>query len=609
MTMTRGQKQVGISILAGLAVSLAFLLANVSHAFPVREEIYTIIDGYGAEHSLIALLLAALTYYVFFYRKRKLTKGKKIFLLLVSLIFGLVNIAGLNLFHLDSLMIRHGFTWNVIFWFCSLGYALLFYEVGLLGISFFGKMAEGDPVKESSYQKLWLISFLLILAVWLIWIIVYYPASADYDAEWQIGSFLGLRPRSNHHPWFSSCVTGICYLIGKHICNDNLGMFLYILLRAGVMALIYSRCVVLLRKSGFIWGGYCALLFYAVTPVWGAYAKQPFKDTFCAALFCWYTIRLILLIKDLYQKRKPGLRGCLGYAISSLLVSLFRNNYIYVVIPVTLILLIVCLIRRYGWQRMVCIFFGVVLYFSFDFCITRFGGIESTEAREALSIPFQQTARTVRDHRAEISKEDREAIDRLLPFDELGENYDPVISDPVKNAARAEATKADYAGYFKVWLKEFFEHPLTYAEATLAGTYGYDTFSAELPAGGKGNVGMVILDQINKDPGAHFNEWFDFHYVDAFAAGRRKLESFYHYWNRIPLLNLTNTIPAYTWLIVLITVYLLMKRKGTLLLPCPAPCCFELYGIAGKWQFPLFCAHRGSDSGPFCLYQNKRRER
>lgn len=44
------------------------------------------------------------------------------------------------------------------------------------------------------------------------------------------------------------------------------------------MALIYAKCVAMLKKAGFgkiVY--YMVLCFYAVTPVWGAYSKHALK--------------------------------------------------------------------------------------------------------------------------------------------------------------------------------------------------------------------------------------------------------------------------------------------------------------------------------------------
>ena len=49
------------------------------------------------------------------------------------------------------------------------------------------------------------------------------------------------------------------------------------------------------------------------------------------------------------------------------------------------------------------------------------------------SLPFQQTARYVKNTGDEISEEEREIIAKVLDYDSLAEIYEPMTADPVKN--------------------------------------------------------------------------------------------------------------------------------------------------------------------------------
>lgn len=58
--------------------------------------------------------------------------------------------------------------------------------------------------------------------------------------------------------------------------------------------------------------------------------------------------------------------------------------------------------------------------------------ITGGSVRESLSVPFQQTARYVRDYGDEVTEEVKEAIDSILRYDLLASKYNPNLSDPVK---------------------------------------------------------------------------------------------------------------------------------------------------------------------------------
>ena len=74
--------------------------------------------------------------------------------------------------------------------------------------------------------------------------------------------------------------------------------------------------------------------------------------------------------------------------------------------------------------------------------------------RKCFSLPFQQTARYVKEYGDEISEEEREIIAKVLDYDSLAEIYEPMTADPVKTTYRS-GSAGDLTAYFKVWLKEF----------------------------------------------------------------------------------------------------------------------------------------------------------
>lgn len=98
---------------------------------------------------------------------------------------------------------------------------------------------------------------------------------------------------------------------------------------------------------------------------------------------------------------------------------------------------------------------------------------------EALSFPFQQTARTVLQHGDELPLNEQKVIDQLLGYDTLADRYDPMLSDPVKGGYNGSATYSDLLSYIKVWVAQFLRYPLTYVEATLNQNFSLFNLYAE----------------------------------------------------------------------------------------------------------------------------------
>ena len=105
-------------------------------------------------------------------------------------------------------------------------------------------------------------------------------------------------------------------------------------------------------------------------------------------------------------------------------------------------------------------------------------GVKPGGKQEMLSIPFQQTARYVKYYRNDVSTEEEKVIRKVLDYDTIGKNYDPDLSDPVKNTYKQ---KDEYLkDYFNIWFEMLKKHPTAYIQATLNGTYGYWGYMTEI---------------------------------------------------------------------------------------------------------------------------------
>ena len=84
---------------------------------------------------------------------------------------------------------------------------------------------------------------------------------------------------------------------------------------------------------------------------------------------------------------------------------------------------------------------------------------------------WKRTARTVVEHGDEITQEEKEAIDAVLDYNSLAENYKPHLSDPVKATIRKDADSKVLIRYLVTWFRMFFKYPATYVKATVNQNY------------------------------------------------------------------------------------------------------------------------------------------
>lgn len=272
-------------------------------------------------------------------------------------------------------------------------------------------------------------------------------------------------------------------------------------------------------------------------------------------------IRIHFLVKK-YEMRKANISTALVlFFLSSLAVSLTRNNGIFLAIAAWISLL-AC---TKGWLRKKWLAINggsfVALFLLISISSTSLLGIGSGSLAEALSIPFQQTARYAVKHSDDISNEEKAAIASVLDFENLVSDYQPEISDAVKNKFNTNATPPQLFNYAQAWGSMFLRHPLTYVEATCVNSfeYWYPFYHYE----GKP---IFWTDVNNHEPlNSRFQDLRNFANNDVIKAATIYLTA----WRSVPLLGLLLAPGFYTWLIVLSLGYLARHRASSIWLLLP----------------------------------------
>lgn len=251
-----------------------------------------------------------------------------------------------------------------------------------------------------------IISLLIILMGWLVYIIAFYPTIITIDAYNQLKQFFGLKNYytdsvvllsenmliTNHHPVLHTLLLGGAVSLGKLLSNDNLGLFFYSILQIGVLATTFAYSLKYLKqnqvKNRFI---YIALLIYTFVPVFPFYAMTATKDVL-------YTAFVILLIIEIHklltQHKKMSVKRIIYLITLSIFISLMRNNGILIIIPVLVSLLIYNKENRKEIIIILTSFIMITLIYLQ--IILPYFKITQISKREMLSIPFQQTARYIR---------------------------------------------------------------------------------------------------------------------------------------------------------------------------------------------------------------------
>ena len=421
------------------------------------------------------------------------------------------------------------------------------------------KVNTNNKLVKLFQEHPFLFSLIVMLLFWLIYMIAFYPLILSKDPSFQIKQFFNVKTKyidyviplsdkvnlTNHHPVFHTMLLGGSIKLGRLLGSDNLGLFIYAIMQSITLAssLAYTIYYLYKKKKSLVLS-FILLMIYSLVPMFPFYAMSAVKDTLYTAVIIFFVITLFTILDNKEIKTSKYI----VLLLLSILLYLLRNNGIYVVVGTILVLAIY---RRKEFIYLTAVLLFVIsTYISYDKILLPALKIPAGSIRETLSVPFQQTARYVKEHGDDIPLEDKKKIDKVLEYDTLKDRYNPNLADPVKNKYNKYTTKKELKDYFGVWEKEFLKHPDTYIEATLNNTFGYfypDTSNWYIYSG-KNNNKLITEDNL-----------VNYHY-NKLVPLRIVLSAYGIIFPYIPLIGLISNIGFSAMLLLTIIVYLLISK-------------------------------------------------
>lgn len=405
-------------------------------------------------------------------------------------------------------------------------------------------------------------SFVSILVVWSIYLIAFYPIVLSPDPSFQIKQFFGEHTKyvdwviqrdpncmiTAHHPVTQTFLLGWAIEFGRYVINDNFGLFTYTLIQTLIYTSILAYSIKFASKNGvnsklrFI-----LLIIYMFVPMFAFYSVSAVKDTLYTAFMMLFVLFVFDIIKN-YKTKKIETSKLIGLYFIMLLIALFRHNGIYIIVMTLPFILL------YNKKNLIRLLIPSVVFlasiYGFDNILVPSLGIADGSVREMLSIPFQQTARVAKEREESYSKEDKEAIDKLLNYDTLASRYKPELSDPVKNQYNKYATSEDLKNYFVVWAKNLITNLDIYCDATMNNIYGYF-----YPNAHNWYIYFKYDTRITE------NNLVDYHYINKTKGLREVLTSYGKIFPYIPFIGLLSNIAIGTWMIFILLVYLISTKN------------------------------------------------
>lgn len=366
---------------------------------------------------------------------------------------------------------------------------------------------------------------------------------------------------NGHHAVIYTALIHVCIVIGGALFGScNIGIFLVAMIQLLAFLTVVSFILRYLVKRGIDF--YIVLgimILFIVSPRTQNYMFLISKDVLCACfllafVFCTYRI--------MREKTTSKWTSWTGFIVSAAGVGLLRNEGKYIVCAS-----IVSLLFLAGKVRKRLLVAGIAvmtLLVGFYEVFMPMCHITPGSVREALSVPFQQTARYVQTWGDEVTEEERETISAVLDYDRLAAEYSPDTSDPIKSMFNEQATRTELKAYFRVWWKMFLKHPDVYVQATANNYYYYFYPGEKMAFFYEYAYSTVCMNVINDDPNFQ-TLGFEFHHPALFEGFRKIYEVIREGIFSLPILSLLKCPAAYTWILLLWIFYIMRIKKWHLL--------------------------------------------
>ncbi|AKP35593.1 DUF6020 family protein [Leuconostoc mesenteroides] len=352
---------------------------------------------------------------------------------------------------------------------------------------------------------------IIIIFVWGVILIPFFPAVAGWDIVAQISEMTTVRSSissenifnvypiahyltagtptmwSNQHGAFLTAIYGLTAKLSWKIFGTFLPAYIFLGFSQFFYAVFsYSYAISFFHKyiknNFFKFIGIVLIIF---NPVIVINSISLNKNPLFAISFVLFTT----LVTQLIINKGNVSRIWTYLMLLSTVTGLIAVKWGWLLYLIMGILLLFTFLKTIWKKIVITIILPVTVFKLLLTLLISFGTIIPDDPIEAKGIQIQQIARYVKEYPDGISSSELKVLNKLFVVKNLGELYDPLISDPVKSSGynkfsnpnkmgyRYKTVKSqDWKQFNKVWLSLLKKHPAVYVDAFMAKTAGYFDF-------------------------------------------------------------------------------------------------------------------------------------
>ena len=339
--------------------------------------------------------------------------------------------------------------------------------------------------RATRFRSRWvsLVFSVVLFLCWLPALILNYPGITIQDYNWQFSQAQG-KIYSNQHPVlhtllirFCQKLSGAIFFRGQSAGAQNTGaVLLNSLIQMVFLALVIGAVLWFFYQRNKV-AALIALLFFGLFPMFQIFSVYMTKDVIFSGLVFLFSFELYLLFqRHPESEQKIGWKRTVLFLATAVLTTLFRGNGGAVVVGSCVLLLLLFRKGRRAVRRLLLL--AAVLcciVMASETLVLHLFDIQPSPTVESIGVPINQVSRVVVNHAGDLSDEERETIEAVMPVSSIQELYIRRYTDPVKMSPdfNRQVLDENRGTYLNLWIRLFFEYPRDYFEAWLDLTIGF----------------------------------------------------------------------------------------------------------------------------------------
>ena len=327
-------------------------------------------------------------------------------------------------------------------------------------------------VKQKIIFKRVLLWWGILLLFYIPWYLFLYPGILTPDSGAQVADAITVDTLIDHHSAFLDLVLrGILLPVRGLTGSLQSAVGFSMLLQMLIVTFAFALCYEWIRRylSGQALRLF-AFLWFAVYPIHPIYSVTMWKDILFSICFLF-----LLICLDSADTDEDGFFTSVpkksGLFFTLLLLILMRHNGLSVTVVMAVYLFF--RFKHYRLQTAVicgCVFaaFGI-----WKFVLLPAMNVTGITPAHVYSVQEQQIVRVMDEHRDELSDAELDELGSYFDIPEIWNEYNAILSDPIKIHFRDERFNEDPGRFFSLWLDLGKRYPVTYLESLLMNNFGY----------------------------------------------------------------------------------------------------------------------------------------